>query len=107
MPSKSDLINLEHSFLDRRVKLLPCQKENIPLLHSRGTSIHALSRMYGVNKRTIQFIIYPERQAKNVQLRKDRGGSMQYYNKEYNTKAKFEHRHYKKEVFKDIINQKP
>lgn len=69
-----DKIPLADKMLDRRIKLLPCQKEMVKYWHERGTSIHGLSRMFHVNKRLIQFILFPERQKRNIELRRERGG---------------------------------
>ncbi len=56
--------------------------------------------MFKVNKRLIQFILFPERQKRNLELREQRGGSKIYYNKDRHTLAMSEHRKYKKELFK-------
>lgn len=56
--------------------------------------------MFKVNKRLIQFILFPERLKKNLQDRKDRGGSSIYYDKQYHTEKIKAHRDYKKDVFK-------
>lgn len=100
MPRKTDIQPLNSPFLDRRTKLLPCQKEMVVYWYNTGTGINALARMFKVNKRLIQFILFPERKVKNLQDRQDRGGWEQYYNKEDNTKAIKEHRDYKKKVLK-------
>ena len=44
-----------------------------------GTGINALARMFKVNKRLIQFILFPERKQKNLEDRRARGGWEQYY----------------------------
>ena len=98
MPNKLDNVALNSPFFDRRVKLLPCQKENVKNLHDRGASIRAIARMYNVDKRTVQFTIYPERKEQNYKLRVERGGSTQYYNKEKHTKAIASVRNRKKEI---------
>lgn len=69
MPVITDTIKLDSPFLDKRVKLLPCQKENLTRLHGRGCSIHSLSRMYKISRRSIQFILYPDRLEKNKETR--------------------------------------
>jgi transposase len=102
VPRRTDNIPLQDPFLDRRTKLLPCQKEMVKYWHDKGTSINGLARMFKVSKRTIQFILFPERQKKNVQDRQERGGWKQYYNKEKHAKDIKEHRDYKKETLKNI-----
>jgi hypothetical protein len=104
MPRKTDAMPIDTPFMDRRVKMLPCQKEQVPVLHSRGASIHSIARMYRVNKRLIQFILFPDRQKLNLQHRRDRGGSQIYYNRIEHNAAIKEHRDYKKEILKGITN---
>lgn len=89
--------------LDRRIKLTDDDKERIKIRHNEGESIHGLSRAYNVNRRLIQFVLFPERLELNKQLRAKRGGWKQYYNKEYNTKAIREHRQYKQSVLQNKI----
>lgn len=103
MPRKSDKIPLKSQFFDRRVKLLECQKMLIKYLYSKyGYSITQLAKDFGVNKRLVQFILFPERKEANIQHRHDRGGTKVYYNKAKNTKAQREHRDYKKNLFKKL-----
>ncbi len=102
MPFKVEREAINDKFLDRRVKMLPCQKEQVISLYNRGASIRGIARMYNVDKRLIQFIIFPERHKKNLQDRKDRGGSSIYYDKENHTKQMREHRRYKHEVLHGI-----
>jgi hypothetical protein len=101
MAIKLDKQPLQSSFLKRNVKLLPCQKDRIfKMHHSENFGINQLGRMFKVNKRSIQFICYPERAERNKQLREDRGGSKKYYNREKHTEAVKSLREYKKQVFK-------
>lgn len=95
MPYKTDKKKLGNPLLDRRVKLLPEQKEIVKKLHKDGTAIREITRMFKVSRRTIQFILFPERHLKNLADRKKRGGSKQYYNKDYHSRAMKSHRRYK------------
>lgn len=95
MPYKTDKMKLDNEFLDRRVKILRCQKLLIPFLYSSGMSIRSIARRYDVDKRSIQFILFPERHEKNLQDRDLRGGWKQYYNKDYNNEQMKIHRRYK------------
>jgi transposase len=104
MPRKTDTIALNDPFLKRSVKLLPCQKEMIAYWYGMGHSIRGLAKMFKVNKRTIQFILFPERLEKCKQHRADRGGSKIYYNKEKHTTQIREHRDYKSKTLKSINN---
>ena len=99
MPSKIDKIAIKDKALKKSAKLLDCQRERIVCLHLEGFSITGLSKMFKVNKRLIQFILFPERQKRNLELREQRGGSKIYYNKDKHTLAMSEHRKYKKELF--------
>lgn len=103
-PFKTDRKAILDPFLDRRTKLLPCQREMIHVMYDRGLGITALSRIFNVNKRSIQFELFPERKAHNLELRKLRGGTMIYYKggKEW-AKTQREHRRYKYELLKDVI----
>jgi hypothetical protein len=106
MPRKTDLLALNDPFFKRSVKLLPCQKEMVKHWYDKGTSIIQIAKDFKVSKRLIQFVLFPERYKKNLENRRDRGGSMVYYIKEKHTKAIKEHRDYKKELFKTIPQNK-
>lgn len=102
MPYKTEKLALNSPFFDRRVKMLPCQRENVIHLYNRGASITGLGKMYKVNKRLIQFIIFPERAKRNVELKKERGGWKIYHNKKkYNTSMNI-HRKYKHSILKPL-----
>lgn len=60
-----------------------------------GVSITKIAKDFKVNKRTIQFILFPERLKKNKELRADRGGSQIYYDREKHNEAIKSLRHYK------------
>lgn len=72
----------------------------IPIWYANGSSINSIARMLNVNKRNIQFILFPERKKKNISDRHDRGGWKQYYDKNKSSDNQKEHRNYKKEIFK-------
>ena len=102
MPYKTDKKKLGSPHLDKRVKLLPCQKEMILYWYNEmGLSIHGLGRMFNVSRRLIQFILFPERKERNLETRKDMGGSKAYYKKDKHTKAIREHRKRKYEILKN------
>jgi len=98
MPRKTDIQPINNKFLDRRIKLLDCQKEMVFYWYNNGLSINKIAKMFHVNKRTIQFLLFPERLKKNIQDRKERGGWKQYYNKTEHAQAIKEHRNYKKAI---------
>lgn len=106
MPSKVDKIYIKNEKLDKRVKLLEYQKEEIRK-NIAGLSQRKLAALYGVSRRTIQFILDPEKLKRNKEVRKLRGGSNIYYDKEKHTKAMKIHRDYKKELLnKNLISKK-
>ena len=85
--------------LKRSAKLTAEDKEEMVAMRKLGGwSYNALAREFGVSKRTAYWVINPEKQKENYELRKQRGGSKQYYVKEKHTKAVREHRRYKKEL---------
>ena len=104
MPYKTEKTPIADKFLDRRVKMLPCQKEMAISMYSRGASIRAIAKMYRVDKRLIQFLLFPERKEKNLQDRKVRGGSKIYYKKDYHNAKIREHRRYKHEILCNTSN---
>ena len=106
MPSKIDRIIINNENLDKRVKLTADQKLEIIGL-KETYSQRATARMFGVSRRTIQFIWFPEKLAENKARRAERGGWKQYYNKEENTKSHKKHRAYKKELFKKDLIKDP
>lgn len=99
MPAYADYHTIKDPFLDRRTKLLPCQREMVHHWYERGHSITSIAKLFHVNKRLIQFELFPERRKKNIEHRRDRGGSSIYYNKESHTKAIANYRKYKHKLF--------
>lgn len=98
MPRITDAIAIDNKFLDRRTRLLPCQKEMIGWWHNNGLSINKIAKLFNVNKRAVQFILFPERLKKNKEDREARGGWKQYYNKGEHAQTIKEHRNYKKKI---------
>lgn len=75
-------------------------------MHVEGVSIRALSRIFKVDRRLIQFVLFPEREAHNKKLRKAKGGSAQYYDKDKHAAAMRKHRKYKYNTLKNtLLNQ--
>ena len=104
MPFKTDKIAINDPFLNRRIKLLPCQKEMIKWWYGNtDVSINSLAKMFKVNKRSIQFTLFPERLEKCKKHREARGGSKIYYIKEEHTKSIREHRQYKYKTLKNAL----
>lgn len=106
MPRKTDTISIKDTFLKRSSKLLPCQKEMVIFWHNKGLGSKKIASIFRVSKRLIQFIIDPQKHKNNIERRQERGGSSQYYDREYHTKKTKEHREYKKQLF-NPSNLKP
>ncbi len=101
MGAKTDLQALHDPFLDRRCKLLPCQKEMILYWYNySGESLRQLARRFKVDRRTIEFVLFPAEKDRNVELRKARGGHRLYYDRVLHAQAMKEHRDYKKKLLK-------
>jgi len=100
MPYTTDKQKLADPFLKRNVKLIDCQKVMVNYHHLQGMSIHSISKLFRVSRRTIQFILYPERQAKNLEDRAKRGGTKQYYDREKHNAYMKTHRRYKHKTLK-------
>jgi transposase len=99
MPYKTDKMKLDSPFLDRRVKLLPCQKEMIIYWTNHGLSQRKLAKMFNVSRRLITFIQDPKKKERDLQNRAERGGWKQYYKGgEEWAGTQREHRSYKHRV---------
>jgi len=101
MPYKIDTMHIKlPRQLDRRVKLSEEDKEEIKNLFNSWESIKFIATEYNVSRRTIQFIIYPERLIKCKAQYKERRLDWRYYDKEYHRKAMKHTRDYR---YKNII----
>jgi len=104
MPYKTEKVKLDCPFLDRRTKLLPCQKEMMIYWHNEGLSQRKLASMFNVSRRLVIFTTQPEKHNKNLQARIDRGGSKIYYKGGAEWAATIRnHRKYKHETLKHTI----
>lgn len=103
MPYKTEKIKYDCPFLDKRVKLLPCQKERMIRLHKTGASQRKLASIFNVSRRLVTFILDPDKKIKDLENRRDRGGSSIYYKggKDWNETMK-KHRKRKQELLKNI-----
>lgn len=99
MPSITDNKALGSQFLDKRTKLLDCQKQRVKAMYEQnGISIRGLARIFHVDRRTIDFILYPEKHEQNLKTRAANGGSTKYYVRNTHTAAMKRHRQHKKEA---------
>jgi len=89
--------------LDRRIKLSEEDKQAIVQLYkTTGISTRSLAAQYGVSRRSIQFILDPDKLVRNLEMRDARGGSMIYYDKDKHNESMKEHRKYKHKVLKEL-----
>lgn len=102
MPNKANAYRIKDPFLDKRVKLLPCQKAMVFWWYKEGESINAIAFRFKVNKRLVQFILFPERYQKNLELRDERGGWSRYYDRVIHSASTKRHREYKKLILSKI-----
>jgi len=85
---------------DKRIKLTDKDRAEIIDLYAAGIySQRQLAAIYGVSRRLIVFVIYPERREANYQTRVANGGSKQYYNREKHTIAMQTHRKHKQALY--------
>ena len=97
MPYKSEKIKIEGTKFDRRRKLTEEDKKDISE-NVLGLSTRELSLKYGVSRRTIQFILDPNKLAENLKRRAERGGSKKYYKPDEWAETMREHRKYKQDL---------
>jgi len=104
MPYKTEKVKIQDPFLDKRTKLLPCQKEMMQYWFQQGLSQRKIAAMFSVSRRLVIFTTQPEKHKKNLQAREDRGGSKIYYKggEAWNETMK-RHRRYKQALLKDTI----
>lgn len=99
MPRKTDSIAIGCNFLDRRNKLLPCQRERMKWMYENsGMSYNQLARKYGVSKRLIILCANPESSERQKDLYRERRKDGRYYKKDKHTIHTREHRNHKKNV---------
>lgn len=98
MPYRIDNIAIKDPFLDSRIRLLPCQKEMIKWWSERGESSRKIASRFKVSRRSVQFIIDPEKIIQNKKRREERGGTKKYYDKTKHKEYMKKHRRYKHSV---------
>ena len=101
MPFLTDKLALEDPFLDRRTRLLPCQRERTLLLREQdGLTYQAISDVMWVSKRLVYFVINPAKWADQKIKAALRQSDGRYYDKERHTTAVREHRRHKQGLLK-------
>lgn len=91
---------------DRRIVLTDEIKKEITMRHQNGESIRSMSRMFEIDRRTIDFYLFPEKLEENKLRRKERGGSKVYYDKDKHKESMKSYRQYKKVLdTKDLLEE--
>ena len=97
MAAKVDKLRVGREY-DRRRRLTDEQREE--LIKAKGTmSQRVAAEKFGVSRRLVQFIWFPEKMEKQKKAAEARGGWRKYYNKERATINQRNHRAYKKELY--------
>ena len=102
MPYKFEKIPINNEKLDKRVKHTKEQKVEIKEMYETGNySYRILAEMFKVSKRTIQFIVKPEKLEENKKAFAERQKDGRYYDKEKHRGYMKNHRDHKKELYKN------
>ncbi|MDQ0297720.1 hypothetical protein J2S78_000128 [Salibacterium salarium] len=113
MPSPIDSINLHQNrpnetpeALDRRVKLTTDDKQAIRDTYfatpeKQRPTMTALAAKHNVDRRLIQFILFPERETRHKKLAQNRQKNGRYYNREKGRKNMQNYRAYKRELIQE------
>jgi len=64
---------------DGRCKLSEEDRKEIPIIYQQEKSLRRVAEIYGVDKRAIQFIIYPERYQQRLKERRENKVHLKYY----------------------------
>lgn len=108
MPYLSENIKIEGTKFDKRIKLTPEDKTLIKQIYAAGkTSQRKLALQFNVNRRTIQFVLDPDKLKENLLRRSERGGFMQYYDKDKHAATVKKHRAYKESLKKEGLISLP
>lgn len=102
MPYKSDKSPIGKNKDNRRIKLFIDDKIYIRGLYAEGIPIRQIVKKYypSVSRRTIQFVLFPERKLKAAEQRKNNGRLFNnYYQKDRHRNYMKKHRKHKHEVF--------
>ena len=96
MPYLSEKIMIKNTQFDKRIKLTEEDKiEIVKIREEDGISYAKIAAMFNVSKRSIYFVVNPDKLTENKQKRLERGGWKSYYHKETNTAYKKAHNRYK------------
>ncbi len=90
---------------DKRVKITELDKLEIKALNNRGVPIREIARQFQdvCGRRSIQYIIYPERLDKVKSQYKERRKDGRYYDKDKHRLAMSKHRQHKRNLHSKTI----
>lgn len=92
---------------DARFKILPEEYETIRTRWENGESIKGLGRAYGVNKRTIQLIVKPEKREEMKKQHQENKVWERYYEKDKHKEYMRKYRKKKRELgLRHLITKK-
>lgn len=101
MPSKVCNLRVPREVgVDRRMKLSEEQKQEIKE-NPEGKSQRALAREYGVSRKSIQFILDPEKLRRSKELYMERRKDGRYYDKAKHTECTHKHRKHKEQLVRE------
>lgn len=83
-------------FLNRNIKLLPCQKDRVVRLHKQGWNNYMLAWQFNVSRQLIILTIHPDRLERARMQRLSKGS--RYYKTQENSQNIKNHRAYLKEL---------
>jgi hypothetical protein len=101
MPYKTDKLALQDPFLDKRTRLLPCQRERLLAMREEGLSYQSLADVFHISKRLAYFTVNPEKHERQKQLYALRQADGRYYDREEHNAAMRTHRQHKNTVLGD------
>jgi hypothetical protein len=96
--AKNDTWPLNSAFLDRRCKLIDCQKEMMRWWWNNGENYTELAARFKISRHQVRYIIHPELLADKKQYREK-------YKGKYMVDKVTETRRYKQEEFLNKINK--
>lgn len=101
MPAIVDHIAINNKKFDRRYKITDKEREKIKSLHGQ-VSIRSIARMFPhISRRSIQFIIFPERKEKVAERARELKRWTKYNKKEFHTSAMRKYRKHKEQLLKE------
>lgn len=89
---------------DRRIKITDKMREDIKILRNKGLTFQKIADKMEISKRSVIFIIYPEKYEIAKEQFRNRRIDGRYYDKDKWREVMREHRNYKKQLFKNAFN---